>query len=144
MENKAMAGFNFAKWRQVISAAVAFSLFTIPVISPSAHAASLIYQKLSGENFDPPTDIKFDHESRSMAARIFDDNKELITSILVIDLNLIKERSGFFDSNKSIKSAPLAGFTQIVLLELLDSLTSISIQSLNINGSCFVSEETCS
>ena len=94
-----MAGFNFAKWRQLISAAVAFSLFTIPVISPSAHAASLIYQKLSGENFDPPTDIKFDHESRSMAVRIFDDNKDLVIVTLAFAVNV---SSTTFSSSSTI------------------------------------------
>ncbi len=94
-----MAGFNFAKWRQVISAAVAFALFTIPVISSPAHAASLIYQKLSGENFDPPTDIKFDHESRSMAVRVFDDNKDLVIVTLAFAVNV---SSTTFSSSSTI------------------------------------------
>lgn len=77
-----MAGFSFAKWRQVMSAAIAFSLFTIPVISPPAHAAAAIYQKLGADNYDPAGEVRYDHESRSMLVRIFDDNKDLVVVTL--------------------------------------------------------------
>ena len=99
MENKAMAGFNFAKWRQVISAAVAFSLLTNPVTSPSAHAATMIYQKQGRENYDPPADIKYDHESRSMSVRVFDDNKDLVIVTLAFAVNI---SSTTFSSSSTI------------------------------------------
>lgn len=77
-----MAGFSVAKWRQAISAAIAFSLFTIPVISPPAHAAATIFQKLGADNYDPAGEVRYDHESRSMLVRIFDDNKDLVVVTL--------------------------------------------------------------
>jgi len=83
-----MAGFCFAKWRQVMSAAIAFSLFTIPVISPPAHAAVTIYQKLGADNYDPADEVRYDHESRSMLVRIFDDDKDLVVVTLGFASNL--------------------------------------------------------
>ena len=76
-----MAGFSAAKRRQVMSAALAFSLFAIPVISPPAHGASTIYQKL-GDEYDPADTVRYDNENRSMLVRIFDDNKDLIVVTL--------------------------------------------------------------
>ena len=94
-----MAGFRVAKLRQVMSVAVAFSLFTNPVISPSANAATMIYQKLSRENLDPPADIKYDHESRSMSVRVFDDNKDLVIVTLAFAVNV---SSTTFSSSSTI------------------------------------------
>jgi hypothetical protein len=88
MENKVMAGFNVTKWRQVTSAAITFSLLMIPAISPPAHAASVIYQKLGAENYDPAGEVRYDHESRSMLVRIFDDNKDLVIVTLAFASNV--------------------------------------------------------
>ena len=96
-----MAGFNFAKWRQVISAALVFSLLTNPVTSPSAHAASMIYQKQGRDNYDPPADIKYDHESRSMSVRIFDDNKDLVIVTLAFAVNV--SNTSFSSSNTILR-----------------------------------------
>jgi hypothetical protein len=82
-----MSGFSVANWRQVTSAVIAFSLFTIPVVSSPAHAASTIYQKL-GDEYDPADTVRYDHENRSMLVRIFDDNKDLIVVTLAFASSL--------------------------------------------------------
>ena len=99
MENRTMAGFSVAKWRQIMSVAVAFALFTNPAISPSANAASTIYQKQGRENYDPPADIKYDHESRSMSVKIFDDNKDLLIVTIAFAVNV---SSTSFSSSSTI------------------------------------------
>ena len=99
MENRTMAGFSVAKWRQIMSVAVAFALFTNPAISPSANAASTIYQKQGRENYDPPADIKYDHESRSMSVKILDDNKDLLIVTIAFAVNV---SSTSFSSSSTI------------------------------------------
>lgn len=113
-----MAGFSVAKWRQVMSAAIALSLFTIPVISPPAHAASTIYQKLGNDNYDPAGEVKYDHESRSMLVRILDDNKDLIIVTLA------------FASN--VSSTTFSSSNTILRIKFMPSLTNFKGNTGNI------------
>jgi hypothetical protein len=113
-----MAGFSFAKWRQVMSAAIAFSLFTIPVISPPAHAASIIYQKQGADNYDPAGEVRYDHESRSMTVRVFDDNKDLVIFTIA------------FTSN--VSSTTFVSLSTILRIKLMPSLTNFKGNAGNI------------
>lgn len=74
---------DFMRWERLVSIGLSITLLCASLLSVSAHAATEIFQKLSRDNYEPLADVRFDHESRSMTMRIFDNNKDLVVVNLV-------------------------------------------------------------
>ena len=87
-KNKHMTTREFWNWKKVVSAVLSLIVSLSPVVTQTANAATLIFQKQGNDNYEPLGDLRYDHETRNMAIEIYDDNKDLLTVHLTFASNV--------------------------------------------------------
>ena len=74
--------------RRLVSTTLSIALLSGALFSVSAQASTIIFQTQGRDNYDPPADLRYDHETRNMAITVFDSNKDLIVVSLTFTSNV--------------------------------------------------------
>lgn len=74
--------------RRLVSTSLSIALLSGALFSVSAQASTIIFQTQGRDNYDPPADLRYDHETRNMSITVFDSNKDLIVVSLTFTSNV--------------------------------------------------------
>jgi hypothetical protein len=83
-----MAQARTRSWKRFAKTSISFAMIPVLLFASPLHAATTIFQVLSSENREPPGDVKYDHESRSMLVRVLDDNRDIVVVTLAFASNV--------------------------------------------------------
>lgn len=113
-----MGASAFIDWRRLVSISLSLTLLSASMLSIPAKASTVIFQTLGRDNNEPPADLRFDHETRNMAIKVFDNNRDII----VVSLT--------FASN--VSSTTFSASSTILRVKFMPSLTNFRGNAGNI------------
>lgn len=79
---------DFMRWKRLVSTSLSLVLLSGSLLAVSAQASTVIFQIQGRDNYDPADDLRYDHETRNMAIKVFESNKDLIVVSLTFTSNV--------------------------------------------------------
>ena len=83
-----MAQARTRSWKRFAKTSISLAMIPVLLFASPLHAASVIFQKYSADNYDPAVDIQYDHETRNVLIKILDDNKDLVIVTVAFGINV--------------------------------------------------------